>query len=162
MGMENSVEDRLWDKDVQEFIEACKHCQLSDVLLDYTVMDGGRKILNVTASFRSRTRGSVMVGYRWAESPRYSWLPQVFVGGHTAPAAHRPGAFRQIAWRAGLWRERTGLDAALLAVKEVFFRAQIVRGGLDKEHLKLHPDVEAAQKLTLQVINDLAFLYSCR
>jgi len=48
MGMENSVEDRLWDKDVQEFIEACKHCQLSDVLLDYTVMDGGRKILNVT------------------------------------------------------------------------------------------------------------------
>lgn len=37
--MENEAADRLWDKDVQEFIQTCKAKQLGDVSLGYIVME---------------------------------------------------------------------------------------------------------------------------
>ncbi len=164
MDMEKALSDRLWDKDVQGFIEACQSRQLSDVTLDYTVRDDGRKILNVRAIYGSRTRGPIHIGYRWTENRRTAWTPEIFVGRHTAPAAHHVRAFLPVALRAGYWRDRKNLSLALLAVTQVFFRAQMVRGGLDREHLQRFADEEApierAQGLTLQTLNDLAFLYS--
>ncbi|MET4143926.1 hypothetical protein [Arthrobacter sp. UYCo732] len=161
--MENGVTDRLWDKDIQEFIEACKHEKLGDITLGYTGMDGGRKILNVTATYRS-ARGPLLIGYRWAENRQLGWLPEVFVGTRTAPASHEARAHVRLAWQSGMWRERRDLISALLAVTQVFFRAQMVRTGLDQEHAKRFTatelTAERAQELTLQTLNDLAFLYS--
>lgn len=163
MGMESGISDRLWDRGVQTFIEACKHPRLSDITLDYTVVDGSRKIFKVLATYRSRG-GPIRVGYRWTESRRMGWLPEVFVGERTAPGAHHARAFRNLAWQSGLWRERRDLGSAMLAVTQIFFRAQTVRNELDQEHMKRFADtgapVERAQELTLQTLNDLAFLYS--
>jgi hypothetical protein len=161
--MENGVDDRLWDKEIQQFIEACKNGKLGSILLGYTVMDDGRKILNVQATYSSR-QGPVRIGYRWAQSRRLGWLPVVFVGERAAAAVHQVRALRVLAWQSGLWRERRDLTAALLAVTQVFFRAQMVRAGLDEEHVKLladaGPESERVQDMTLQTLNDLAFLYS--
>lgn len=167
--------DRLWDSDVQKYIEACKHELLRDIRLGYTVLNEEERFLDVSASFPSR-RGYVAIGYRWAESSRYGgWLPEVFVGGHTAPAGLR-GGFGGIAWRAGLWRERKDLARALAAVTDVFFKAQVVRAGLGQsfsdqcletrspgsaqlpENAK--SVTEQGHVLTLQTLNDLAYLYS--
>lgn len=163
--MENGVTDRLWDKDVQEFIDACKHEKLSSVVLGYSEMDDGRKILNVTALYRTRSLGLILVGYRWVVHPERGWLPEFFVGNQTVPAAQQGAAVFGIAWRTGLRRERRHLRSALLTVREIFFKAQMVRAALDVEHLKAltneeEVSVARAQELTLQTLNDLAYLYS--
>jgi hypothetical protein len=158
--MESNVTDRLWDKEVQEFIEACKSVQLSDVRLSYTEAGDGR-FLGVTAVYRSPKRGPLPIGYSWVKQDRTGWLPEVFLGSSTAFAGLRGALIRRMVWRHGLWRERQDLTNALDAVGQVFFKAQSVRAGLDREHLKQFQDeLERAQALTLQTLNDLAFLYS--
>jgi hypothetical protein len=62
--MENGVTDRLWDKGVQDFIGACKHEKLGAVMLGYSMMDDGRKILNVSALYRTRRHQMIPAGYR--------------------------------------------------------------------------------------------------
>lgn len=163
--MENGVTDRLWDKDVQGFIEACKHVKLTGVTLGYSVMEDGRKILNVSGQYQTRFGGLLPIGYGWVNKPRLGWVPEVFVGQETAPAANQSGLFFRLAWRAGLLREWKHLASALVAVGEIFFRAQRVRDGLDKEHIKAlgtegESSIVRAQELTLQTLNDLAYLYS--
>ncbi|WP_139187283.1 hypothetical protein [Pseudarthrobacter chlorophenolicus] len=155
--------DRLWDKSVQEFIQACKHEQLRDVRLGYTVLDDTRKILNVTATYASRKRGPVSVGYRWAET-KQGWLPEVFVDLHTAPAG-LPAAPRILAWKSRLWRERAGVRTALEAVSLIFFKATAVRNDLGTMLTSRSPEssevvLEQGHLLTLQTLNDLAFIYS--
>jgi hypothetical protein len=159
-GMDSSVTDRLWDKEVQEFIAACKAVQLGDVVLSYTEADDG-KFLGVAAVYRSARWGPMPIGYSWVKQPATGWLPEVFLGRATGFAGQRRLLIRRAVWRQGLWWERHDLSNALEAVGQVFFKAQAVRAGLDGEHLKLFPDDPArAQELTLQTLNDLAFLYS--
>lgn len=162
--MENDVTDRVWDKDVQDFIEACKNAKLGSIVLGYSTIDDGRKILNVTAQYHPLRGEPVPVGYRWTDTRGPGWLPEVFVRAKTAAATAQSSAFRRLAWRAGLWRERKRLADALLALKDIFFKAQLVRSWLDQEHLKtMNSDaasIAKAQELTLQTLNDLAYLYS--
>lgn len=74
MDIEGGVTDRLWDKEVQEFIEACKAVQLRDVALSYTDGAGGR-FLAVSAVYQSPKRGPFPIGYSWVRQPRTGWLP---------------------------------------------------------------------------------------
>lgn len=104
-------------------------------------------------------------GDRWVEHPERGWLPEFFVGSQTVPAAQEGAAVFGIAWRTGLRRERRHLGSALLTVREIFFKAQMVRAALDVEHLKAltneeEVSVARAQELTRQTLNDLAYLYS--
>lgn len=159
--MENGVTDRLWDKDVQEFIEACKAKHLGDVRLGYTVMEDGRKLLSVAAVYRSSRRGPMPVGYRWVHRGRGGWLPFVFLGTAASLPPLQKSLVRRAVWSQGLWRERKEASEALAAVGHIFFKAHAVRQGLDAEHLKQYPDdLERVQVMTLQTLNDLAFLYS--
>lgn len=165
--MAHEEDDSLWDKGVQEFIEACKHEKLIDISLGYSVLDAKRQILKVSAQYRSRSRGLIPIGYRWADRPKLGWVAEVFVGDKTAPAGQKPDAYFRIAWRAGLWRERKQLAEALKGVTNIFFKAHRVRGGLELEHLKaIERDgdlpVPRAREVTLQTLNDLAFLYGGR
>ncbi|WP_314192394.1 hypothetical protein [uncultured Arthrobacter sp.] len=67
--MKNGATDRLWDKDVQEFIEACKHEKLADIEVGYSGI--GSTFLSVSARYRTR-RGRLMpIGYRWVESKKW-------------------------------------------------------------------------------------------
>jgi hypothetical protein len=158
--MDSSVTDRLWDKEVQEFVEACKAVQLTDVTLSYTDAEDGR-FLGVSAIYRSPKQGCLPIGFSWVKQPATGWLPEVFLGRATGFAGQRRSLIRRVVWRQGMWRERLDISRALEAVGNVFFKAQSVRAGLDSEHLKLFPDDPArAQELTLQTLNDLAFLYS--
>lgn len=164
--MAHEEDDGLWDEGVQDFIEACKNEKLVDISLGYSVVDAERQILKVSALYRSRFRGLIPIGYRWADRPKLGWVPEVYVGEETAPAGHEPHGYSRIAWRSGLWRERKQL-AALQGVTDVFFKAHRVRGGLELEHLKAIGEgddlpVPRAREVTLQTLNDLAFLYGGR
>jgi hypothetical protein len=95
--------------------------------------------------------------------PNLGWVPAVFLEEETAPAANQSDVFFRMAWRSGLLREWN--HVALTAVSDIFFKAQMVRAELDAEHLNaLRSDdlqsVARAQELTLQTLNDLAYLYS--
>lgn len=160
-GMEG-VTDRLWDKEVQEFIESCKAVQLLDVRLSYTDAGDGA-FLGVSAVYLSPKRGRLPIGYSWVRQPDTGWLPEVFLGPGTEFAGRRGTLVKRFVIRHGLWRERRDITKALDAVGEVFFKAQAVRAGLDREHAKQYPeDPDRVQALTLQTLNDLAFLYSGR
>jgi hypothetical protein len=88
----------------------------------------------------------------------------VFAGERSAAAVHQVRALRVLAWQAGPWRDRRDLTAALLAVTQVFVKAQMVRTGLAQEHMKVLTDEgqasEKVQEMTLHMLNYLAFLYS--
>ena len=56
--MENGVTDRLWDRDVQEFISTCRQEKLSDITLNQRELDSGQPLLTVSATYRSRTSKS--------------------------------------------------------------------------------------------------------
>lgn len=126
MDMESSVSDRLWDKEVQEFIEACKAVQLREVMLSYTDGAGGR-FLAVTAVYQSLKQGPVPVGYSWVRQPKTGWLPEISFGQITGFAGQRRDLVRKVVLRQRLWREWRDLEKALEAVGHVFFKAQAVR-----------------------------------
>src|SRR5687768_18610954 len=94
--MGHDEDDGLWDEGVQEFIEACKHEQLIDISLGYSVLDDRRQILKVSALYRSRFRGLIPIGYRWADRPKLGWVPEVFIGDKTAPAGQQPDRYSRI------------------------------------------------------------------
>ena len=184
--MENGVTDRLWDKDVQEFIAACRHEKLSDITLGYSAARSGEMLLTASALYRSKSGRTVPVGVRWAES-KAGALAQMYVGKAKAPAGQELEGLFRLALRAGLWWERRHVAFALLAVMDVHAKADGVRGRLQLEHLKaLHGHESAmasplppgrgdsgrspqrevlsaqAEQLTLQTLNDLAYLYGAR
>ncbi|QOT19611.1 hypothetical protein [Paenarthrobacter sp. YJN-5] len=175
--------DRLWDKDVQEFIDACKHDKLADVEVAYSGI--GSTFLSVSARYRTR-RGRLMpIGYRWVTSEKGLTHAEVYLGTASAPGAHEAKDFFRLARRAGLFWERKSVAYALLAVMTVYFKAHAVRDRLQLEHLNdLKRDQEfsatllqggiddgldidarrdlisQAQDMTLRTLNDLAHLYS--
>jgi hypothetical protein len=184
--MENGVTDRLWDKDVQEYIAACRHEKLTDITLGYSAGDDGHSFLTASALYVTLKGRAVPIGYRWADS-KSGRTAEVYVGkARTAAPRELEGLFR-LALRAGLWRERRHVAFALLAVSDVHLKADGVRSRLHFEHLKaLYRDeglsaallrasrvdgldsherkAKAAQahELTLQTLNDLAYLYGAR
>lgn len=186
MEMESGVTDRLWDKDVQEFIIACRHEQLSDITLGYTVLGGGQMLLTASAFYLTKRGRRVPVGYRWTES-RSGAAAEIFVGRAKASAGQELDGLFGLALRAGLWGERRHVAFALMALADVRSKADGVRGRLQLEYLKAlfgdepvsveplqsGPDdaagspgrqsrIAQAQELTLQTLNDLAYLYGAR
>jgi hypothetical protein len=185
MDMENGVTDRLWDKDVQEFISACRHEKLRDITLGYTVRGNGEMLLTASALYLSKRGRHVPLGYRWAES-KSGTAAEIFVGKAKASAGQELDGLFGLAVRAGLWGERRHVAFALLAVTDVHSKADGVRGRLQLEYLKALYGVEPvsvgplssmrndaadsqrqsrvaqAQELTLQTLNDLAYLYGAR
>lgn len=184
--MESGVTDRLWDKDVQEFIGACRHEKLSDIALGYTVLGGGEVLLTASALYLSKRGRHVPLGYRWAES-KSGAAAEVFVGKAKASAGQELDGLFGLALRAGLWGERRHVAFALLALTDVHSKADGVRGRLQLEYLKAIYGVEPvtvaprpsgrndaadsperkgkvaqARELTLQTLNDLAYLYGAR
>lgn len=183
--MENGVTDRLWDKDIQEYIAACRHEKLSDITLGYSDGDGGPVFLTASAYYFTLKGRSVPIGYRWVDS-KSGKAAEVYVGKATAPAAQELDGLFRLALRAGLWRERRHVAFALLAVTDVYFKADGVRGRLHFEHLRAlcgdeavsvallqsggadgsgsleNKKVDQAYELTLQTLNDLAYLYGAR
>lgn len=180
--MENGVTDRLWDKDVQEFIEACKHEKLADIEVGYSGV--GSAFLSVSARYRTRRGRLIPIGYRWVQSSKWGTHAEVYIGTVSAAGAHEAKQFFRLAWRARLWRERKDVAYALLAVTTLYFKAHAVRDRLQLEHLKdLKKDQEfsaallkgglddgldvddrrdaisQARDMTLQTLNDLAHLY---
>jgi hypothetical protein len=184
--MESSVTDRLWDRDVQEFISACRQEKLSDIALDHRPGANGRALLDVSATYRSRKGRIVPVGYRWADS-RSGLAAEVYAGKAKAPAGvELDGLFRLALW-AGLWAERRHVAFALLAVRDVQSKADGVSSRLQLEYLKAlganesdstasllrgtgdsagDPErmalIAQARGLTMQTLNDLAYLYGSR
>ncbi|MBP1136179.1 hypothetical protein JOE31_002411 [Arthrobacter sp. PvP023] len=184
--MESSVTDRLWDKDVQEFISACRQEKLSDIALDHRAGADGRALLTVSATYRSRKGRIVPVGYRWADS-RSGLAAEVYAGKAKAPAGVALDGLFRVALRAGLWAERRHVAFALLAVTDVQSKADGVSSRLQLEYLKVlggkEPDfamtswsgrddspevpdrktlLARARELTMQTLNDLAYLYGTR
>lgn len=184
--MENGVTDRLWDKDVQEFIIACRHENLSDITLGYKILGGGQMLLTASAFYLSKRGRRVPVGYRWTES-KSGPTAEIFVGRAKASAGQELDGLFGLALRAGLWGERRHVAFALLAVTDVQSKADGVRGRLQFEYLKaLYSDdpvpaeplpsgrsatselagqqsrIAQALELTLQTLNDLAYLYGAR
>lgn len=184
--MENGVTDRLWDRDVQDFISACRHEKLSDISFGYSVLGDGKLLLTASALYLSRRGRHVPLGYRWTES-KSGTAAEVFVGKAKASAGQELDRLFGLALRAGLWGERRHVAFALLAVTEVHSKADGVRGRLELEYLKAlyggepvpvapapsarkdaagsperKPSVTQAQELTLQTLNDLAYLYGAR
>lgn len=184
--MESSVTDRLWDRDVQEFISACRQENLSDIALDHRPGADGRVRLTVSATYRSRKGRIVPVGYRWADS-RAGLTAEVYAGKAKAPAGAELDGLLRLALRAGLWAERRHVAFALLAVMELQSKADGVSGRLQLEYLKAlggkDPDfavsslsgredsdevperktlLARARGLTVQTLNDLAYLYGTR
>lgn len=184
--MENGVTDRLWDKDVQEYIAACRHEKLSDITLGYSAGEDGHSFLTASALYVTLKGRAVPIGYRWADS-KSGRTAEVYVGkARTAAPQELEGLFR-LALRAGLWRERRHVAFALLAVSDVHLKADGVRSRLHFEHLKALYGYDAvslallqssrvdgidaperraraaqAHELTLQTLNDLAYLYGAR
>lgn len=183
--MDNGVTDRLWDKDVQEFIEACKHDKLADVEVAYSGI--GSAFLSVSARYRTRRGRLIPIGYRWVESGKWGTHAEVYLGTASAPGAHEAKDFFRLARRAGLFWERNSVAYALLAVMTLYFKAHAVRDRLQLEHLNdLKNDQEfsaallqggiddgldvgerqdlisRARDMTLQTLNDLAHLYSAQ
>jgi hypothetical protein len=184
--MENGITDRLWDKDVQEYIAACRHEKLSDITLGYSAGDDGHSFLTASALYVTLRGRAVPIGYRWAAS-KSGRTAEVYVGkARTTASQGLEGLFR-LALRAGLWRERRHVAFALLALTDVHLKADGVRSRLHFEHLKaLYRDeadllallqssrgdgidaperratAEQAHELTLQILNDLAYLYGAR
>jgi hypothetical protein len=125
------------------------------------------------------------LGYRWAES-KSGTAAEIFVGKAKASAGQELDGLFGLAVRAGLWGERRHVAFALLAVTDVHSKADGVRGRLQLEYLKALHGVEPvsvgplssmrndaadsqrqsrvaqAQELTLQTLNDLAYLYGAR
>jgi hypothetical protein len=184
--MENGLTDRLWDRDVQEFISACRNETLSDITLGYTVLGDGKLLLTASAFYLSRRGRRVPLGYRWTES-KSGTAAEIYVGKAKASAGQELDGLFGLALRAGLWRERRHVAYALLALTEIRSKADGVRGRLELEYLKALYGVEAvsvvpvppgrndagdsperqsrvaqAQELTLQTLNDLAYLYGAR
>lgn len=184
--MENGLTDRLWDSDVQEFISACRNETLSDITLGYTVLGDGKLLLTASAFYLSRRGRRVPLGYRWTKS-KSGTAAEIYVGKAKASAGQELDGLFGLALRAGLWRERRHVAYALLAVTEIRSKADGVRGRLELEYLKALYGVEAvsavpvpsgrndtgdsperqsrvaqAQELTLQTLNDLAYLYGAR
>lgn len=184
--MESGVTDRLWDKDVQEFIIACRHGQLSDITLGYTVLGAGQMFLTASAFYLSKRGRRVPMGYRWTES-KSGPAAEIFVGRAKASAGQELDGLFGLALRAGLWGERRHVAFALMALADVQSKADGVRGRLQLEYLKAlfgdepvsveplrsGPDdgagspgrqsrIAQAQELTLQTLNDLAYLYGAR
>ncbi|MFF1383330.1 hypothetical protein ACFVWT_07195 [Arthrobacter sp. NPDC058288] len=184
--MESGVTDRLWDKDVQEFISACRQEKLSDIALGHSLGVNGRALLTVSATYRSRKGRIVPVGFRWADS-RSGLTAEVYAGKAKAPARVGLDGLFRLALRAGLWAERRHVAFALLAVTDVQSKADGVRARLQLEYLKAlggnesestallvrgpydsagDPErkalIEQAGELTMQTLNDLAYLYGAR
>lgn len=162
--MENGVTDRLWDRDVQEFISTCRQEKLSDITLNQRELDSGQPLLTVSATYRSRKGRLVPVGYRWTES-RSGVAGEVYLGKAKAPAGPGLEGLFRLALRAGLWRERRHVAFALLALTDLHSKADGIRGRLQLEYLRAFGgDASAAQaqELTLQTLNDLAYLYGTR
>lgn len=184
--MENGVTDRLWDKDVQEYIVACRHGELSDITLGYSAGNDGQFFLTASAHYLSPKGRVVPIGYHGADS-KSGRTAEVRIGEAKAPAPQELKGLFRLALRAGLWRERRHVAFALMALTDVHFKADGVRGRLHYEHLKalyrdeavsVAPDqasrgggpgspewtAKAAQAhaLTLQTLNDLAYLYGTR
>lgn len=184
--MESSVTDRLWDRDVQEFISACRQEKLSDIALDHRPGANGRVLLDVSATYRSRKGRIVPVGYRWADSPS-GLTAEVYAGKAKAPAGVELDGLFRLALRAGLWAERRHVAFALLAVSDVQSKADGVSSRLQLEYLKALGGNESdstasllrgrgdsagdsertaliaqARELTMQTLNDLAYLYGSR
>lgn len=180
--MENGVTDRLWDKDVQEFIEACKHERLSDIALGFS--GAGSEFLSVSAQYRTRRGRLVPIGYRWVKTEKWGTVAEVYVGTASAPASHEAKGFFRVARKARLWWERKQVAYALLAVTTLYFKAHAVRNRLQLEQLeslkndqdftaamlkgRLNDDldiavrreeIDKARHLALQTLNDLAHLY---
>jgi hypothetical protein len=186
MDMENGVTDRLWDKDVQEYIAACRHEKLSDITLGYSTGNDGQFFLTASALYLSLKGRVVPIGYHWADL-KSGRIAEVHIGKAKAPAPQELNGLFRLALRAGLWIERRHVAFALMALTDVHFKADGVRSRLHFEHLKaLHrdeavsvallqasrgdgldsPDRRAktaqAHELTLQTLNDLAYLYGAR
>jgi len=162
--MENGVTDRLWDKAVQEFIAACRQENLSDITLNHKALDNGQQVLAVSAMYLSRKDRSVPVGFRWTAS-KSGPAAEVYVGKAKAPAGLDLDGLFRLALRAGLWKERRHVAFALLAVTDIHSKADGVRGRLELEYLKVlagEGSVAQARELTLQTLNDLAYLYGAR
>lgn len=162
--MENGVTDRLWDKAVQEFIAACRQEKLSDITLNHEPLDNGQALLGVSASYRSRKGRTVPLGFRWAAA-KSGIAAEVYVGRAKAPAGVELDGLFRLALRAGLWMERRHVAFALLAVTDIHSKADGVRGRLELEYLKAlagDESVAQARELTLQTLNDLAYLYGSR
>lgn len=180
--MENGVTDRLWDKDVQEFIEACKHEKLADIEVGYSGI--GSAFLSVSARYRTRRGRLIPIGYRWVESEKWGTHAEVYLGTVPAPAGHDARDFFRLAWKTRLWWERKHVAYALLAVTTLYFKAHAVRDRMQLEHLEnLKKDQEfsaallkggiddgldvdqrreaisQARDAALQTLNDLAHLY---
>lgn len=183
--MENGVTDRLWDKDVQEFIEACKHEKLADIEVGYSGI--GSIFLSVSARYCTRRGRLIPIGYRWVESKKWGIHAEVYIGSTAAPAAHDSRDFFRLAWKSGLWLERKHVGYALLAVTTLYFKAHAVRDRLQLEQLKdLKKDQEfsiallkgglddgldvgdrrdaisQARDMALQTLNGLAHLYGAK
>ncbi|CAN7361023.1 hypothetical protein LJR078_002172 [Arthrobacter sp. LjRoot78] len=161
--MENGVTDRLWDKAVQEFIAACRQEKLSDIALTNEGLDNGQQ-LAVSATYLSRKGRSVPVGFRWTAAES-GLAAEIYVGKAKAPAGLELDGLFRLALRAGLWMERRHVAFALLAVTDIHSTADGVRGRLELEYLKTlagEGSVTQARDLTLQTLNDLAYLYGSR
>jgi hypothetical protein len=162
--MENGVTDRLWDRDVQEFISACRQERLSDITLSHAGADDGQPKLSVSATYRSTKGRSRPVGYRWVKSGS-GLAGEVYVGKAKAPAGLELDGMFWLALREGLWSERRHLAFALLALADLQSKADGVRGRLQLAYLGTlgaEASLAQAQELTLQTLNDLAYLYGTR
>ncbi len=151
--MENGVTDRLWDKDVQEFIEACKHEKLADIEVGYSGI--GSAFLSVSARYRTRRGRLIPIGYRWVESGKWGTHAEVYLGTVPAPAGHDAKDFFRLAWKTRLWWERNHVAYALLAVTTLYFKAHAVRDRMQLEHLEnLKKDQEFSAALLKGGIDD--------
>lgn len=162
--MENRLTDRLWDRDVQAFIAACRQERLSDITVSQKEADNGQSLLSVSATYRSGKGRIQPVGYRWVTS-RSGLAGEVYVGKAKAPAGLELDGLFWLALRAGLWGERRHLAFALLALADLRSKADGVRGRLQLEYLGTlggKASMAQAQELTLQTLNDLAYLYGTR
>ena len=162
--MENGVTDRLWDRDVQEFIAACRQEKLSDISVNQLDTENGQSLLSVSATYRSRNGRILPVGYRWTKS-RSGPMGEVYIGRANAPAGLELDGLFWLALRSGLWVERRHVAFALLALTDLQSKADGVRVRLQLEYLKVlggnEPGAQA-RELTLQTLNDLAYLYGTR
>ena len=184
--MESGVTDRLWDKDVQEFIIACRHEQLSDITLGYTVLGGGRMLLTASAFYLTKRGRRVPVGYRWTES-KSGAAAEIFVGRAKASAGQELDGLFGLALRAACgasagtsplpsWRWLTSSQrptASAAACNLEYLKALYGDEPVSVGPLQSGPDdaagspgrqsrIAQAQELTLQTLNDLAYLYGAR
>jgi hypothetical protein len=162
--MENGVTDRLWDRDVQDFIAACRQEKLTDIMLSQIDVGNGRPRLSVSAAYRARNGRQLPVGYRWPKS-RDGSSGELYVGKASASAGQELHGLSWLALRAGLWAERRDLALVLTALTDLQSKADGVRGRLQLEYLRAlgtNASMTQAQELTLQTLNDLAYLYGIR